>query len=278
MWGKDLYGYLREIYFERALYTVMFISKNYATKLWTNHERQSAQARAFREHEEYVLPVRFDDTEIPGLLPTTGYIDLRTTSPDELAELIKQKVGHVPRPNFFPDHPNALFEMTETKTTEDCEAITAAAEHIQEALGLMTLAERKLLQTAALNACPAGLPENIHLNLEYLSRRSGHSTADILAMISRLDCLGVKSRVYEGDEASPEGSLITSRQFLELRFEVYTEKFGGNATRILEALFQVIGDRLCGDCTERALSILDFSCLSDLTGFQDKDAVEPSGT
>lgn len=44
LWGKDLYVYLSEIYCKRARYTVMFISKDYAKKLWTNHERRSAQA------------------------------------------------------------------------------------------------------------------------------------------------------------------------------------------------------------------------------------------
>ncbi len=49
----------------------MFLSRNYAAKLWTNHEREAAQARAFRENEEYILPIRLDDTEIPGILQTT---------------------------------------------------------------------------------------------------------------------------------------------------------------------------------------------------------------
>jgi hypothetical protein len=66
LWGKDLYTYLDEVYRKRTQYCVIFISKYYAKKLWTNHERQSAQARAFTENEEYLLPVRFDDTEIPG--------------------------------------------------------------------------------------------------------------------------------------------------------------------------------------------------------------------
>src|SRR5439155_24562734 len=32
--------------------------------------------RAFMEKREYILPARFDDTQIPGVLPTVGYIDL----------------------------------------------------------------------------------------------------------------------------------------------------------------------------------------------------------
>jgi hypothetical protein len=42
--------------------------------------------------KEIILPVRFDETEIPGLPPTIGYLDLRVLTPAKLAELIRQKV------------------------------------------------------------------------------------------------------------------------------------------------------------------------------------------
>lgn len=92
LWGKNLYTYLRSIYSEQALYTIMFCSDSYAKKLWTNLERESAQERAFRENSEYILPARFDDTKIPGLLATVGYIDLRRKTPFELSELIGNKL------------------------------------------------------------------------------------------------------------------------------------------------------------------------------------------
>jgi hypothetical protein len=93
LWGKDNYAQLDHIYRFAARYCVLFISKHYAKKLWPNHERQSAQARAFTENDEYLLPVRFDDTEIPGIRPTTGYIDSRATQPEELAAIIIAKLG-----------------------------------------------------------------------------------------------------------------------------------------------------------------------------------------
>jgi len=92
LWGKDLYTHLSEIYRKRSEYTVVFISQHYAKKLWTNHERRSAQARAFEESREYILPAVFDDTEIEGIPRTVGYIDLRQTTPTELAELIERKL------------------------------------------------------------------------------------------------------------------------------------------------------------------------------------------
>ncbi|HEX8430183.1 MAG TPA: TIR domain-containing protein, partial [Longimicrobium sp.] len=46
LWGKDLYAHLQDVYQNQAKYTVIFISASYAVKVWTNHERKSAQARA----------------------------------------------------------------------------------------------------------------------------------------------------------------------------------------------------------------------------------------
>jgi len=92
LWGKDLYEHLDYIYQHAAQYCVVFASVDYARKLWTRHERRSAQARAFRENKEYILPARFDDTEIPGVPSTIGYIDLRATSPAELVDHIVQKL------------------------------------------------------------------------------------------------------------------------------------------------------------------------------------------
>ena len=78
MWGKDLYQYLTDIYRNKALFSIIFMSEAYKKKLWTkNVELKAMQARAFEENKEYILPVRFDDVEIDGVLPTTGYLDLR---------------------------------------------------------------------------------------------------------------------------------------------------------------------------------------------------------
>ena len=92
LWGKNLYDYLSDIYTNKALYTIMFISEHYAKKLWPTHERQSMQAKAFQERQEYILPARFDDTAIPGVLPTVGYISLENRTPGEFVEVIHKKL------------------------------------------------------------------------------------------------------------------------------------------------------------------------------------------
>jgi hypothetical protein len=101
LWGKNLIDYLQEIYKNKAKYTVMFISEHYAKKAWTTHERQSMQERAFRESEEYILPARFDDTEIPGLYSTISYIDLNSKIPYEFTKVILQKINWQTKNRWF---------------------------------------------------------------------------------------------------------------------------------------------------------------------------------
>lgn len=95
LWGKDLVEHLDKVFRGSARYCVMFISNHYAEKMWPSHERKSALAKAVEEKEEYVLPARFDKTEIPGLRPTIRYVNLTQKTPQQLAELILQKLGRV---------------------------------------------------------------------------------------------------------------------------------------------------------------------------------------
>ena len=52
---------------------------------WTRLERRAAFSRAVLEAGVYVLPARFDDSELPGLLPDVGVIDLRGHTPEQFA-------------------------------------------------------------------------------------------------------------------------------------------------------------------------------------------------
>src|ERR1019366_5465790 len=93
LWRKDLYEHLALVYSKKARYCILFASKDYADKVWTSHERENAQARALQSKGEYLLPARFDDTEIPGVRPTIGYVDLNKKSPEQLAELFVRKLS-----------------------------------------------------------------------------------------------------------------------------------------------------------------------------------------
>ncbi len=93
LWGKYLAEELPSIYGEQAAAVVLFVSAAYAARDWTRHERRAALARAVRERREYVLPARFDDTLLPGLLPDMVTVDLRTKHPQEFAAMIADKLA-----------------------------------------------------------------------------------------------------------------------------------------------------------------------------------------
>lgn len=268
LWGKDLYVHLREVYFQHSKYTVIFLSEHYKEKLWTNHERESAQARAFTENREYVLPARFDDTQIPGILPTTGYVSLSDYSPEQFAELIKQKVGPVNRTEFFPDYPDRLYEYLEASEEEE-DLISLIAYSFFTKLKLMTPKERHILATACGNACPAGLPDDVHLRIDYLARVSGVSRDELVAIFSRLDCLDIKSRLYESDSHEDEHSLGRASEIIELTYEPLLIDFDENATPIMTAMFDCISDQACPTCVQNAIERVDFSLLGTLTGFEE---------
>jgi hypothetical protein len=96
LWGKDLGIHFDFVYRKGAKYCVPFISENYKKKIWTNHEIKTAISRAIEANVEYILPARFDDTEIEGIRPTLGFVDLRNYSPKEFAHLIIKKLEKEP--------------------------------------------------------------------------------------------------------------------------------------------------------------------------------------
>lgn len=92
LWGKDLYVHLSKIYRDESKYCLMLLSESYAKKQWTNHERRAAQARAFAENREYILPLRLDDAQIDGVLGTVGFLDYRKISEEKIVDSVVQKV------------------------------------------------------------------------------------------------------------------------------------------------------------------------------------------
>ena len=93
LWGKDLIEEFHKVFEREAALAVMFISKEYVEKAWPRHERRSILSRAAQEKSEYVLPVRFDDTPVPGLPNSIKYERADDHAPEELAAMVSEKLG-----------------------------------------------------------------------------------------------------------------------------------------------------------------------------------------
>lgn len=94
LWGKDLPVFFDEIYRKRSRFCVMFVSGEYVNRMWTNHERRSAQARALQEKgNDYILPVVVEEVEVPGMPPTVGYLSIHQHPIESVAGLLIKKLG-----------------------------------------------------------------------------------------------------------------------------------------------------------------------------------------
>jgi len=94
LWGKDLPVFFDDVYRKRSRFCVIFVSQEYASRMWTTHERQSAQARALEQiGGEYILPIRVDDADLPGMPPTIGYLSMDEYSIDQIATMLEAKLS-----------------------------------------------------------------------------------------------------------------------------------------------------------------------------------------
>lgn len=101
MWGADLNEYLRQVYGRSSRFIVMFVSQAYAATAFPTAERQESFAAAMHRGAT-VLPVRFDDTELPGLGENIAYLDAQKVSPEKLAAAIATKLEAAGVPLTWP--------------------------------------------------------------------------------------------------------------------------------------------------------------------------------
>ncbi|OAT69690.1 hypothetical protein AWB85_20085 [Mycobacteroides immunogenum] len=273
LWGKNLYEHLDYIYRKAATYAVVFLSADYAKKVWTTHERRSAQARAFEENTEYILPVRVDGSEVPGFLPTVGYIDIASVSPDELALLIVQKIGPIHRKDYLPPNPIALFEILEADSEDDRNAIISISNAFMQSLRRMTTEERDLIAEIMGVGCTEELPDNVHVSLDLIRRDIGMAPAEVLETLRSLSSVGVRVTTAEvqsdeegidDEDSGHEASDLIAIQWDDTTYYDDEHVMGYAVERSTEVAWAMLtlGGSYCLDHGRDAIKRLDFSALA----------------
>lgn len=267
MWGKDLYVHLDEIYQNTARYCVIFTSAHYAKKLWTNHERESAQARAIREHSEYLLPAIFDETKIPGLRPTIGYLDLRMITPAQLADMIIEKVGDLQTDNYLPPEPDRLFKRLKVRGKKSCYIAQNRAYDFFKALQRMSEEEREVIFLSFILGCPAELPHNTHVSIDLIRRVTGFAPTKIKRLVSGLGCLGFNIS-YRTDrdhveEGAPKGK--DNLMVIEWHDTSVDDDIFGNSTIVASEMIMGVVEDYCEECGMVKLRKLNFAQLATAT-------------
>jgi TIR domain len=247
-----------------AKYCIVFASASYAAKVWPSHERRSAQARALEENREYILPARFDDTEIPGLRKTVGYIDLEDVTPKELADLIGEKIGPRQTSNFFPPEPDRLYEWLDLTTDAERSTTHHLAWRFFHVLQRMSEEEKSVLLPLMLDGCPAELPENVHMSLDLLRRETGRPRSEILELLGSIRALGF-TVLLKDREPDDEHELMPDDQLVVLSWCNLTDVFDGEPTEVAYMMCRCVVDQYCALHGMEALMRLDFAQLASAT-------------
>ena len=270
LWGKDLYAYLDDVYRHLCRYCIIFSSEEYAAKMWATHERRSAQARALQENQEYILPARFDDTPIPGLLDTIHYIDLREVGPDELAALAIKKLGSPQRWEYVPPVADLLFERLEVEEPELQASVQSIAWSFMSVLKRMNPDEREAVIGLLRFGCPADLPNNIHINTDLLSRTTGQSVAALTRLLGGIRSLGfsclVRESLEDEEDTCLRGTILGDSYFFELDWaDLSDDEFAFPALEVASEMIASVSAQYCEGCGTQALERLDFSQIASAT-------------
>jgi hypothetical protein len=89
----DLDLYLGDLYRNNSELIVPFYSSGYATRRWTQLEWRQMRDILSNAERSRIMPFRFDDTPIEGVLSIDGYVKIETSTPAEVAALIQERLG-----------------------------------------------------------------------------------------------------------------------------------------------------------------------------------------
>ena len=265
LWGKDLYQHLDEVYQNKAKYAVIFISKHYKEKLWTNHELKSAQARAFSENEEYILPARFDDTEIPGIRKTIGYVNIENLTPTRFAKKIIKKLGAIEPENFLPDNISYIKETLQTIYEDfNDEEIQASVSYVFGRIKRATEKEKHFLATLVMHGCRHNIIEDLHEDITLFERVSGLNRTETLETLKSLTNLGFEYKITKTVDGNEEEGNKQEYELLSVKLISRQPKLElENLTIIFILMYFGAMRGKCEDCCIKSLERLDFSDLKN---------------
>ncbi len=265
LWGKDLYEHLHEIYGDAAEFCVIFASEAYREKVWATHERKSAQERALREHGEYVLPARFDNTKIPGIMETVGCIDLTTHTPEELVLLIVEKLGPIERKDFIPDDLSRLYAHLGTHGEEECAAVAQVARSFFSEFSELNADERRLVFTIFTRGCPGAMPENMHIHVEKIRRWLDIDPGDLSGILKRISPFGFRFQRYRDEDEFDDGDdEMVSINWIDLTVREGENELGPDEDFVMSVavgIFDVMQEDYCDECVQGVIERCDFSPL-----------------
>lgn len=85
--------YLGELYHDHSELLVPFYCADYEKKKWCGLEWRQMRNVLLEQKDDRIMPFRFDDTPIIGVLALDGYVSINSRSPGEVAGLILERLA-----------------------------------------------------------------------------------------------------------------------------------------------------------------------------------------
>jgi hypothetical protein len=85
--------HLGRLYHDESELIVPFFCADYERKEWCGLEWRQIRDLAKQRKDEQIMPFRFDDTPIPGVLSIDGYVPVKDRSPRQVADMILERLA-----------------------------------------------------------------------------------------------------------------------------------------------------------------------------------------
>jgi hypothetical protein len=92
LWGKSLSSWFGKKYGKSSRFVLVLISRHYPIKDWANFEFSIARAEEKKRKDDFILPVRLDNTKISGLPSDKAYLDFKKEGLNGVINCLVQKV------------------------------------------------------------------------------------------------------------------------------------------------------------------------------------------
>ena len=227
-----------------------------------------------KQKEEYILPARVDDTLIPGLPATVGFIDLKQTTPSELADLALRKLGKL-RTSFLPPVLDRLYEHLDV-SIEDQPHVRSLANSFFRVLSRINPNEREVV-LGVFSCCCADIGSGIHVEADTLSRHTKKSVEELKLILGGIHSFGFKCSVeyalHTYNESTGDSKVVETVDLFRLHWEDqhYDSSVENLPDHIVAlGMVSIAADHYCEKCTKGVLERLDFSYLSIKDASEDR--------
>jgi len=150
----------------------------------------------------------------------------------------------------------------------------SAARGFFDNLRRMNREERTLIYYIFSNGCPGELPENVHINLDFLRRVSGMTPARTRKVVGQIRSLGFESYIREDRETEDR---LGKHEMLVVEYNVLSGDYFDPGALLASRVIEFATEAYCEEHALEAFQRLDFHQLSKSTFERDTHSKELPG-